>query len=123
LEIKNKGVWYYFDPNMEPYMNLAQRRHNSWNESNDSLKKYYDVAKHPNLSYQFGEGKKAEFGPVNEIPAQRLRFFQSTTGILSKLLWCFPLIILFAKKRRVKMYAVKPIRSNAYPTGLKPSFS
>lgn len=123
LEVKNKGNWYFFDPNMEPYMNLNQRLHEDWNESNDQLKKYYDVNKHKDLSYQFGNGIKAEFGPVNEIPAQRLRMFQGVTGFLSKTIWCLPFILLFAKSRRPKMYAVKPDKKSSYPTNLNPSFS
>ena len=107
LEVKNNGNWYYFDPNMEPYMNLSQRRHENWKQSNDSLKKYYDSTKHTSLSYQFGSGKMAEFGPVNENPAQRLRLFQKTTGVLSKILWLFPLLLLFVMNRNGKMRSVK----------------
>ncbi len=123
LEVKNNGRWYYFDPNMEPYMNLNQRLHENWKESNDKLKKYYDTAKHKDIAYQFGNAQKAEFGPVNEVPAQRLRLFQSTTGILSKILWCFPLLFLFVRSRRTKMQAVKPGNKSAYPENLNPSFS
>ncbi len=102
LEVMKKGKWYYFDPNMEPHMNLSQRIHENWKQSNDSLKKFYDTAKQHNLTYQFGIGKKAEFGPVNEIPAARLRFFQSSTDILSKTLWCLPLLLLVVKRRNKK---------------------
>ena len=109
LEVRNNRKWYYFDPNMEPYMNLSQRLHENWNQSNDSLKKYYDTAKHKDLSYQFGNGTKASFGTVNEIPAKRLRLFQSVTGVLSKILWCFPLIFLFIKRRRP---VIQPENSN-----------
>ncbi|MEP7163122.1 MAG: hypothetical protein ABI741_00435 [Ferruginibacter sp.] len=123
LEVKSNGHWYYFDPNMEPYMNISQRAHEDWKESNDSLKKYYDATKHSSLSYQFGNGQKAEFGPVNEVPAQRLRWFQSATGLLSKILWCFPLIFLYAKRRSPKRQVVKPVNDSRYPTDLHPSFS
>jgi len=102
LEVNNNGSWYYFDPNMEPNMNLKQRLHENWKESNDSLKKFYDASIHKDLAYQFGNGIKSEFGPVNEIPARRLNLFQNITGILSKTLWCFPLLILFVKIRREK---------------------
>ena len=125
IEIKSGGKWYYFDPNMEPTMNLSQRLHESWNGKNDILKQYYNPYIHQNLSYQFGNGQQASFGPVNEIPAQRLRLFQSSTAVLSKILWCFPLILLFAKKRNRKMYAVKPVNNNApgYGSNLNPVFS
>ncbi|CAN5893709.1 hypothetical protein BH11BAC4_BH11BAC4_05220 [soil metagenome] len=126
IEIKSAAKWYYFDPNMEPTMNLKQRIHESWNGNNDILKNYYDSSKHANLAYQFGNGVKAIFGPVNEIPAQHLRFFQSSTAVLSKILWCFPLIFLFAKsrKRNKKMHMVKPINNNpSYQPNLNPVFS
>lgn len=124
IEVKIKNKWYFYDPNMEPYMNLNQRLHESWKESNDSLKKYYDVAKHSNLSYQFGNGKMATFGIVNETPAQRLSFFQSVTSILSKILWCVPMIFLFAKSRRRKMYAVKSTgKEPSFPSNLHPLLS
>lgn len=112
LEVKCDGKWYYFDPNMEPQMNLSQRLHENWNASNELLKKYYPAEKHPNLSYQFGDGETAIFGEVNEVPAARLRFFQSSTSILSKTAWCFPLLLLFVRKRKPRMYAVKPVNRN-----------
>ena len=124
IEINSAGNWYYFDPNMEPTMNLKERLHQSWNGNNDSLKKYYDANKHENLSYQFGNGENATFGPVNEVPAQRVRLFQSSTAVLSKILWCFPLFFLFARKRSRKMHAVKPVNSNPpYSPNLNPVFS
>ena len=123
LEVKSIGNWYYFDPNMEPNMNLKQRLHENWKESNDSLKKYYDVTSHTDLAFQFGNGKKAEFGTINEIPAQRVRLFQSATGVLSKILWCFPLLFVFAKRRSTKMYPVKPAGQPKYSVNLNPSFS
>jgi len=124
LEVRSNGNWYYFDPNMEPDMNLSQRLHESWSASNDSLKKYYSAAKHPNLSYQFGTGETAIFGTVNEVPAKRLRFFQSSTAVLSKIAWCFPLLFLFARKRKPGMYALKPVNNDpGFSSNLNPLFS
>jgi hypothetical protein len=102
LEIKSGGKWYYFDPNMEPNMKLSERLHESWNGENDKLKKYYDTNKHHNLTYQFGNGQKAIFGPVNEVPAKKADLFQRATAVMSKMLWCFPLMILFFKMRNSK---------------------
>lgn len=124
LEINTGNHWYYFDPNMEPAMNLKERLHENWKGSNDSLKKYYAVNKHQNVSYQFGNGQQAIIGPINEIPAKNLRLFQGATAVMSKILWCFPLIFLYARKRRTKMYAVKPINNNPdYNPNLNPVFS
>ncbi len=108
LEVKSKEKWYYFDPNMEPYMNLNQRLHENWKQSNDSLKKYYDSTKHKDLAYQFGNGIIAEFGPINEIPAKRLSLFQNVTTVLSKTLWCIPVLFLFIRKRRLKIQLASP---------------
>lgn len=35
---------------------------------------------HSNLSYQFGNGEMAHFGPVNEVSARNARLFQGITG-------------------------------------------
>ena len=123
LEVSKNGHWYFFDPNMEPNMNLKERLHENWKQSNDSLKKYYDSNKHPALSYQFGNGKIAELGPVNEIPAQRLALFQSVTGFLSKVLWCFPLILLIIKSRSVNPQQTGTEKKPGYKANLNPSFS
>jgi hypothetical protein len=93
---------------------LQQRMHENWNQHNDSLKKYYDPAKHDNLSYQFGNGEMATFGTVNEIPAKNLRMFQTATAVLSKFLWCIPLLFLFALSRRTRMRAVKPLSNKPH---------
>ncbi|MFN8250087.1 MAG: hypothetical protein U0T68_14130 [Ferruginibacter sp.] len=123
LEVKVQDRWYYFDPNMEPKMNLTQRIHENWNGDNDLLKQYYDSAKHHNLSYQFGDKQKAAFGTINEIPAQRLKLFQDTTSILSKIAWCFPLILLFATKRSRQTKAIASSRKPFFFKGIKPVFS
>ena len=48
---------------------------------NDNLKSYYSPIIHHNLDYQFGNGQKAEFGPINEIPARNASLFQSATAM------------------------------------------
>ncbi len=115
LEVQMEGKWYFFDPNMEPRITFNQRLHENWKGSNDNLKKYYDSEHHKNLDYQFGKGQMAETGTVNEIPAQRAGFFQGFTFILSKCLWCFPLLLAFAKRRRTHLYPVRPVNKNFNP--------
>ncbi len=112
IEVRNNTKWFYFDPNMEPNMNLRQRIHENWKQSNDTLKKYYDTSKHKDLSFQFGNGLRASFGTINEIPAKKLRLFQSGTGILSKILWCFPLLFLLIIKRREQIQSANPDKTN-----------
>jgi hypothetical protein len=123
LEVKLNGHWYFFDPNMEPNISIAQRMHEHWKGENDNLKKYYDPAIHPMLSYQFGNNQRVELGPVNEIPAQNASLFQGITSLLSKTLFCIPLFVLLWKTaRRKSMYAVKPINNDYTPQNLTPSF-
>lgn len=121
LEVKISDKWYYFDPNMEPAISLEERLHESWNGSNDKLKKYY--TKHGNVTWEFGSHEEAQFGVTNEIPGGKAKIFQSTTGILSKIVWCIPMIVFFAKRRRPKMYAVKPINHFPRNQNLRPIFS
>ncbi|HCY89713.1 MAG TPA: hypothetical protein DHV17_05585 [Chitinophagaceae bacterium] len=110
IEVQFNNKWYYFDPNMEPRMNLAQRVHETWKGDNDVLKSYYDHSIHTNLNYQFGNGQHAELGIVNEIPALRVALFQSVSGYLSRFLWTVPLILaVFSYRRKPFMYAIGPV--------------
>ncbi len=123
LEIKNGNDWYYYDPNMEPFMRISQRSEQSWKGINDNLKQYYDPAKHTNLSYQFGNKQMAFFGPVNEQPAKHLLLFQKITLIFSKILWCAPLVLLFFKKPVFKLNRLKTGKKFVHKQNLQPSFS
>lgn len=122
LEARIRNNWYYFDPNMEPDISLSERLHENWKGDNDNLKKYYS-AKHGNVSWQLGDGAKAQFGTANEVPAQNADMFQHCTAFLSKILWCFPLFFAFARRRRPVMYAVKPINHSPRNQNLTPIFS
>lgn len=121
LEAMIGNHWYFFDPNMEPTITLAERSHENWNGNSDKLKKYYS-AKQSNANW-FGSGTTASFGPINETPAGNVKIFHSFSWFLSKFLFCVPLVFVFARKRRPFMYAVKPI--NHFPKGaiLRPMFS
>lgn len=115
LEVQLQNQWYYFDPNMEPKIKFTQRAHNNWKGENDLIKNYYPNTAETDLTYRFGNGQKAEFGVINEVPARNARFFQGFTGILSKVLWCIPFLLSFAVKKKPYMYAVKPINKNYNP--------
>jgi hypothetical protein len=121
LEAKINKKWYYFDPNMEPDISLEERLHESWNGSNDKLKKYYTA--HGNVTWEFGTHEEAQFGVANEVPGQTAKMFQSTTSFLGKVLWCIPMFFAFAKRRRPRMYAVKPINHFPRNHNLRPIFS
>ncbi len=97
LDVLVNGKWYFFDPNMEPNMNKEERSENGWKYHSDSLKKYYKRSSAADMEYVFGDGLTAQKGIINENPAPNARLFQATTGILSKTLWCFPLILLFLR--------------------------
>lgn len=91
--------WYFMDANMEPAIAKEQRMASNWNHQNDQLKKYYDTNRFNDLDYQFGSGIIATNGPVNEVPALNARIFHAVTSILSKILWCFPLLLIFFKTK------------------------
>lgn len=97
MEIMADGEWFFSDPNMEPAMKKQQRMESAWNHKGDALKKYYDKKRHKNLDYQFGTGQEAFVGPVNEVPARNVKSFHTATFILSKILWIFPLLLLYFK--------------------------
>ncbi len=99
MEVMIENNWYFFDANMEPRITKEQRMMTSWSHQNDSLKKYYDARHYTNLGYQFGNGLTATTGIINEVPAKNARIFQATTGILSKIIWCFPLLLIFYRPR------------------------
>ncbi len=99
LEVLVDNNWYFFDTNMEPVIPKEKRLATSWMHQCDSLKKYYDAKIHPNLDYQFGKGVIATAGVINEIPAQHAALFQSATAVLSKIIWCLPLLPLFFRRR------------------------
>jgi hypothetical protein len=97
LEVSGNNNWYFIDADMEPAITKEQRMQSSWSHQNDELKKYYDTNRFNDLDYKFGTGLTATTGPINEVPALNARIFQGTTTILSKILWCFPLLLIFFK--------------------------
>lgn len=99
LEVLIGKDWYFFDANMEPGISKQQRLLSNWQHQNDDLKKYYDSNRFNDLDYKFGKGLTAVVGTINEVPAQRARLFHGATGILSKILWCFPLLLVFYRPR------------------------
>ena len=95
IEVFVENNWFYFDPNMEPEITREQRMETSWKHHSDTLKQYYDTFLFKDLNYIFGVGLTAPNGPVNQIPAPNARLFQATTRILSKIVWCVPLLLFF----------------------------
>ncbi len=122
IEAKIADHWYYFDPDMEPSISLSERAHENWNGNNDNLKKYY--TKHGNVNWTFGNGVKAAFGKINEVPGKNISMLQGCTKFMSKIAWCIPLIFAFARKRRriTTMYAVKPLNLVSRSENLAPVF-
>lgn len=106
------GKWYYLDPDMEPEMNLSQREFSAWKGVAGNLKPYY-AKKTPKAEIDFHLGSEkqlADLGPVNEIPAKNLRLFQNATALLSKILFFFPLLLLYYRTRYITKKA-KPATS------------
>lgn len=93
LELNFKNNWYFFDTNMEPKMKDNEREEDKWNASADVLKKYYS-GNYQYLDWTFGKSVPITFGKVNADPAPNASLFQNITGILSKILWIFPLLFV-----------------------------
>lgn len=102
LEVLINDKWYYFDPNMEPNISNEERQEENWKESVDKLKKYYDTSRFKDLDWKFGVNTKVTQGKVNQKFAGNAKIFQSVTSVLSRIAWCFPLLLLFYRSRRHK---------------------
>lgn len=110
MEASINGGWYFLDADMEPNIKGTQRLHQNWKGQGDCLKKYYDTTIYSNLNVGFGTGLMATVKKPNEEQASNLKKLQSTTGVLSKILWLLPIVLMWAaKKRTFKMYAIKPL--------------
>ncbi|MBL0356514.1 MAG: hypothetical protein IPP72_06265 [Chitinophagaceae bacterium] len=99
MEVLIDKEWYFFDANMEPGITKQQRMLCNWQHQNDKLKQYYDGRLFNDLGFKFGIGATATIGKINEVPAQKARVFHAATGILSKILWCFPILLIFYRPR------------------------
>jgi hypothetical protein len=99
LEVLINGNWYYFDPNMEPQITNEQRLESYWGQKADNLKQYYDTARFKDLDWKFGKNLMVTHGSINQKYAGNARIFQAVTKLFSKILWIFPLIPVFYKRR------------------------
>ena len=100
LEVLMQGKWYYFDPNMEPNMTNADRLEDNWKCCADNLKRYYDTSRFKDLDWKFGKSLIVTTGKINDTLAGNAKLFQSATGLLSHIMWCFPLLIVLYKSRQ-----------------------
>lgn len=101
VEVESQGKWYFFDPDLEPAMNLNQREFSAWQGKGENLKQFYAAkVSQQDLDFHFGNRKQvAELGIINEVPAGNLRAFQNITALLSKILFLLPLFILYRRVR------------------------
>ncbi len=100
VELNFDNDWYFFDPDMEPNIKDKERAEEKWNQSADSLKKYYALSVN-HLDWGFGKSKKVEIGKTNAKPAPNAAIFQSVTKFLSKTLWIFLLFFTtYPRKKR-----------------------
>lgn len=94
MEAMIDNKWYFLDPDMEPHITKEQRMESNWKLKPDVLKPYYDSRRYSDLDYVLGVGLTATTGAINEIPATRVMIFHAVTGVLSKILWCLPLLFV-----------------------------
>jgi len=101
LEVLINGKWYYFDTNMEPKISNEQRLESYWADQTDSLKQFYDTARFRDLDWKFGKGIKVTHGSINQRFARNARIFQDVTGVASKIIWIFPLLLVLYRRRKL----------------------
>ena len=102
LEALINGQWYYFDPNMEPHILKEQRLESYWGAKADNLKQYYDTNRFKDLDWKFGKNLEVTHSAVNQKFGNHVMIFHSVTAVLSKIMWCFPLLLIFYKRRKAK---------------------
>jgi hypothetical protein len=95
MEVMVDKNWFFFDPDMEPVITKEQRIESNWKLKPDLLKQYYDPKRYSDLDYKFGIGQTVTTGAVNEVPAGNVKKFHTLTYLLSKILWCLPLLLLY----------------------------
>ncbi len=100
-ELMFNNNWYFFDPNMEPNISDSDRLESKWKCCADNLKEYYDTARFHDLDWTFGKNLKVTFGKTNGVTAPNANIFQTATMYLSKTLWIFPLVIVFARRKKI----------------------
>ena len=101
MEAMVEKKWYYLDANMEPDLSQKDRLEENWSANTDSLKKYYDKSRFNDLDFKFGNACKPSFSSLNDKPAKNAKLFQTVTKYASRLLWIFPLLIIFFRSRTV----------------------
>ncbi len=99
VELNYNNDWYYFDPDMEPNIKAAERAEENWNQSVDSLKKYYALSLN-HLDWGFGKSQLVKVGKINAEPAPNALVFQTVTKFLSKTLWVFPLFFVYYPRKK-----------------------
>ncbi len=97
LEAKIKDDWLYLDPDMEPVASDSMRRRSSWKGDVTKLREFYP-GKNSLTELRFNKQDTIDVGPLNEIPATRVKVFQLFTSFLSYTLWIIPLIIFVYKR-------------------------
>jgi hypothetical protein len=100
LEVLVNDKWYYFDPNMEPVLTNTDRLEENWKLSADNLKKFYDTSRFKDLDWKFGKHLTVTKGTINEIQAANAKFFQNATGVISRIAFIFPLLLLYYISKR-----------------------
>ncbi|CAN5304402.1 hypothetical protein BH20BAC1_BH20BAC1_00420 [soil metagenome] len=94
VELFIQNSWYFFDPDMEPKMQIPERNEDQWQKSPDSLKKYYHFNM-AHLNWGLGSSENVQIGVINAEPAPNALLFQQITKVLSKTLWLIPLMFAF----------------------------
>jgi hypothetical protein len=101
IEVQVGNHWYYFDTTYEPNIKGKERITDGWNNSADSLKKFYiNQPSYLKVEAYFDHNLKFENGKINDNPALNARIFHLTTYVLSKTAWILPLLLLFFLEKK-----------------------
>ncbi len=93
LEGNIHGHWYFFDTNLEPDFSLVPRSSFASLKKNNELYTIYK-AQLDSTELEYGLANQI-YGKVNQAPAPRASFFHFATKLLSRILWLFPLLLVF----------------------------
>jgi hypothetical protein len=124
IEVFVKDEWSLLDAGIEPTAAGQQPRHQNLDGHADILKKSQEPDSQSGFSYASAIAPIPDVHHSSNDPISRLSRLQATTGMLSKIVWLIPLVLLMAvRKRSFKMYAIKPIGKYVRMQPLRPVYN
>ncbi|RYY88637.1 MAG: hypothetical protein EOO15_08395 [Chitinophagaceae bacterium] len=98
FEARIGGKWYFFDPDVEPNVNIHNMADVATIANSPNLNGIYEGVADQVLLHKYFDNYR--IGPINAQPAPNAAIFHQVTYWLSKLAFLFPLFILYRITRR-----------------------